>query len=772
MLWGMSRASIWIFDVTTERLGGVDSIVLWGVWEDGKVAPLIDPSFEDHIYVAGISLEEVRKRASVAAAGRGRVRVEAMRRRYRGVEVDVARVSGEQEAVKAVARALEGVADVFEADVRLSQKYILYRGVKPSRWYEAVYEEVDKPFYPGASLLVGLEHGEDAPPPRLKALALEPITLSRLGSPDPDRDPLVAIALYWGGEVEWISGGDERSIFQRLSERVSELDPDVILSFGGNRYFYPYMVERAGNLGLSLRLGRYPGEIYQSVLGHFSIGGRINIDLYEYVDDSPIFQMKTLEELTAYLGLSQPPVKLDPNLYARYWESDRGSLERYVEWRVASIYNSFEIIRDEVVSLSAITGIPMDYVLTSSSGRRIEFYVMGEAVRRGELIPPQTERRVRSYQGGLVIQPRPGLHRDIAVIDFKSMYPSIMIRFNISPETVVEGRVENGEYYEELGLSVRRDVEGLFPSVLGLLLRMRDETRRSMEGLTPSDPMYRVLDARQKTLKILANTVYGYMGWGAARWYSAEAASLVTFIGRRMISRSMERAREMGLEVIYGDTDSLFIRHDPEKVDGLLSWISDYLGMEAKVEKVYRRLLFTSAKKRYAGIYDGVIDIVGLEYNRRDWCGYARELQGEVVAEVLRVGGVGRSLEILREYASRLRRGEVPLEKLVIWEQITRPLDEYRVNAPHVEVARELARRGWRIGRGVFIGYVVARGEGPIYKRAVHYLEADTSMVDVNYYVEHQLIPVVHRVLEPLGVPRKRVEAAAKHTGRGLDAFM
>jgi len=200
-------------------------------------------------------------------------------------------------------------------------------------------------------------------------------------------------------------------------------------------------------------------------------------------------------------------------------------------------------------------------------------------------------------------------------------------------------------------------VEGLFPSVLGLLLRMRDETRRSMEGLTPSDPMYRVLDARQKTLKILANTVYGYMGWGAARWYSAEAASLVTFIGRRMISRSMERAREMGLEVIYGDTDSLFIRHDPEKVDGLLSWISDYLGMEAKVEKVYRRLLFTSAKKRYAGIYDGVIDIVGLEYNRRDWCGYARELQGEVVAEVLRVGGVGRSLEILREYASRLRRG-------------------------------------------------------------------------------------------------------------------
>jgi len=148
--------------------------------------------------------------------------------------------------------------------------------------------------------------------------------------------------------VEWISGGDERSIFQRLSERV---------------------------------------------------GGRINIDLYEYVDDSPIFQMKTLEELTAYLGLSQPPVKLDPNLYARYWESDRGSLERYVEWRVASIYNSFEIIRDEVVSLSAITGIPMDYVLTSSSGRRIEFYVMGEAVRRGELIPPQTERRVRSYQG-------------------------------------------------------------------------------------------------------------------------------------------------------------------------------------------------------------------------------------------------------------------------------------------------------------------------------------------------------------------------------------
>ncbi len=767
----MSRASIWIFDVTTERLGGGDSIVLWGLRSDGVVTPLVDTSFEDHIYVAGLDVEEVRERASVAAAGRGRIRVEPVRRRYRGVELEVARVSGEQEAVKAVAKALDNVADVFEADVRLSQKYILYRGVKPSRWYEAVYEDLERPFYPGAARLVELNEGADAPPPSLKTLALEFITLSRLGSPDPDRDPLVAVALYWGEEVEWISG-DERSLFERLSEIVSELDPDVILSFGGNRVFYPYLVERAGNLGVSLRLGRYPGEIYQSVLGHFSIGGRINVDLYEYVDDSPIFQMKTLEELTAYLGLSQPRVRLDPHLYAHYWESDREALREYVGWRVVSIYNSFEVVREEVVSLSAITGIPMDYVLTSSSGRRIEFYVMGEAVKRGELIPPQVERRVRSYQGGLVLQPRPGLHRDIAVIDFKSMYPSIMMRFNISPETVVEGRVENGEYFEELGLSVRRDIEGLFPSVLGLLLSMRDETRRMMEGLSRSDPMYRVLDARQRTLKILANTVYGYMGWGAARWYSAEAASLVTFIGRRMISRSMDRAREMGLEVIYGDTDSLFIRHDPAKVDRLLGWISEYLGMEAKVEKVYRRLLFTSAKKRYAGVYDGVIDIVGLEYNRRDWCGYARELQGEVVAEVLRVGGVGRSLEILREYVSRLRRGEVPLEKLVIWEQITRPLDEYRVNAPHVEVARELARRGWRIGRGVFIGYVVTRGEGPIYKRAVHYLEADPSMVDVNYYIEHQLIPVVHRVLEPLGVPRKRVEAAARHTGRGLDAFM
>ena len=460
-------------------------------------------------------------------------------------------------------------------------------------------------------------------------------------------------------------------------------------------------------------------------------------------------------------------------LYSRYWRDDRDELLDYVSWRVKAMYAAFKALEGDIYTLSNVTGIPPDYVLTSSSGRQIEFYIMSEAVKKGLVIPRSSERFVRSYPGGLVIKPVVGLHRDVCVIDFKSMYPSLMIKYNISPETVVSSPVEEGFFFEEVGLGVRIDVDGLFPEILRTLLRLRNEARDRLSSLPKSSPEFRLLDARQRIYKILANTVYGYMGWAQARWYSYEGASLVTYLGRRTISQAIEYASELGLEVIYGDTDSLFVKYDEAKVGRLLDKIYSEMGLEAKIDKIYRSILFTEAKKRYAGYtYDAAIDIVGLEYTRRDWCDYARELQYEVIKAVLIDGDKKKAIDIFRDYVSRIRKGDVPLEKLVIWEQITRNLRDYKANAPHIEVARELERRGWRIRRGMFIGYIVLKGGGPIYKRSVYYIEADPDKVDVNYYVYHQLLPVVYRVLSPLGVSKSSLEAVAAGTGRGLDMFM
>ncbi len=758
--------------MTVENVSGEARVILWGFDEEGRPHVFIDPSFKDHVYVAA-SKEDIERLLRESNPRLLKLDMEEVEKRFLGTLISLTKVSGSQDSIREAAKTLEKSFEVFEHDVRMSQKYILYRGVKPSNWYVIEYGDAEWSRWSPSHLLESIESGGEDKPPSLRVVAVDFATPMGLGEPDPKRDPLLGYAVYWGDEpVVRLREDGEYQLIKRFMDDVLAQDPDVIVCFMGNRVFYPFLRDRAQSMGLKIELGRYPREIYQSVLGHFSIGGRINIDLYEYVDDAPFLQMKTLEELSQYLSLPQPEKKLDPYLYERYWRVDRESLRDYLAWRVETIYHAFQRLWEDIYTMSSVTGIPLDYVLTSSSGRQIEFYIMGEAVKRGEVIPPQMNRDVRSYPGGLVLNPRKGLHHGIAVIDFKSMYPTIMIKYNISPETIVEYRGENIEFFEEVGLGIRRDLEGLLPYLLKKLLTLRDEARKRLKALDRSSPLYGVLDARQRIYKILANTVYGYMGWAAARWYSREGALLVTYLGRQVITATLEKAKELGLEVVYGDTDSLFLVYREDLLNKLLNWIEAELGMEAKLEKVFKRVIFTSAKKRYAGIYDGVVEIVGLEYNRRDWCRYARNLQYDIASEVLQKGGVGRSMDILRSYVDRLRKGDVDIDDLVIWEQITRPLDEYKANAPHIEVAKYLAKKGWKIRRGVFIGYVIHRGEGPIYRRAVYYLEADPEEIDVNYYINNQLIPAAHRVLEPIGVGRRELENIVKYSGRGLDAFL
>ena len=771
------RGRYWIFDIASDEKG--EKIYIWGLSQDGEPYLFVDTSFKDFFYVVDVNLDRLRTRLIEALGSKyGDISIESSRRIVNGVEKDVYIVSGPEETLKLASRAISsffGEDKIFEDDVRYTQKYILYRGLRVCGWYEVEYgEEVDLKNYRGYQL-ISYESVDEAIQPEMRAVSVDFVISSEQGSPDPERDPVNAIIVFDGDTLKRfvLEDGNDVKMIREFVEYISKLDPDVVITFHGNRMFYPYIVNRFRRVGLTIDLGRFPREIHQSILGHFSIGGRINIDLYEYVDDIPFFQRKTLEELAEYLRIDGPSRTIDMLLYSRYWRDDRDDLLDYVSWRVKAMYAAFKALEGDIYTLSNVTGIPPDYVLTSSSGRQIEFYIMSEAVKKGLVIPRSSERFVRSYPGGLVIKPVVGLHRDVCVIDFKSMYPSLMIKYNISPETVVSSPVDEGFFFEEVGLGVRIDVDGLFPEILRTLLRLRNEARDRLSSLPKSSPEFRLLDARQRIYKILANTVYGYMGWAQARWYSYEGASLVTYLGRRTISQAIEYASELGLEVIYGDTDSLFVKYDEAKVGRLLDRIYSEMGLEAKIDKIYRSILFTEAKKRYAGYtYDAAIDIVGLEYTRRDWCDYARELQYEVIKAVLIDGDKKKAIDIFRDYVSRIRKGDVPLEKLVIWEQITRNLRDYKANAPHIEVARELERRGWRIRRGMFIGYIVLKGGGPIYKRSVYYVEADPDKVDVNYYVYHQLLPVVYRVLSPLGVSKSSLEAVAAGTGRGLDMFM
>ncbi|KPV62046.1 MAG: DNA polymerase [Candidatus Bathyarchaeota archaeon BA1] len=258
---------------------------------------------------------------------------------------------------------------------------------------------------------------------------------------------------------------------------------------------------------------------------------------------------------------------------------------------------------------------------------------------------------------------------------------------------------------------------------------------------------------------------YGYAGWLGARWYVKPVAEATTAWGRNAILNTIELAKEIGLEVVYGDTDSIFIEHEPDKIEKISEEISKTLGLEIKPDKVYRRVLFTEAKKRYCGLLpDGRLDIVGLEVIRGDWAAVAKNVQETVLNIILKELSPEKAAGFVRQYVSDLREKKVPYRDLIIWKTLTKPLEEYAVRAPHVEAARMLLRGGWDLSMGDKIGYVIVAGPGRLYEKARPHVLASYDEVDIEYYVSNQVVPAVSRILSMFGVAEDELLAPTTPT--------
>ena len=270
----------------------------------------------------------------------------------------------------------------------------------------------------------------------------------------------------------------------------------------------------------------------------------------------------------------------------------------------------------------------------------------------------------------------------------------------------------------------------------------------------------------------MANAMYGYCGWQGARWYKREVAEAVTAWGRSLLRSAIEYARRIGLDVIYGDTDSLFVHYDEDKINKLIEYVENVLGFEIKVEKIYKRILFTEAKKRYVGLtIDDKIDIVGFEAARRDWAEIAKETQEKVAEIVLRTGDVRKAIEYAHSVVQRLKQYKFTIDEVVVWRTLEKNINEYKALMPHVVAAKKLIEAGYKVGKGDMIGYVIVKGGSKIALRAQPYtLVKDIREIDVDYYIEHQVIPAALRILEVFGV--KPDQIISGKMGKSILDFM
>jgi DNA polymerase I len=768
------EVEFWLLDITYAVAGGVPEVRMFGITKDGERALFVDRSFRPYFYIKGnVDQRALRALGSIAPIEA----VEKVERRFFGRPVElykvVTRIPAEVRKLREAASELPGVDDVLEADIRFYMRYMVDTGVTPSTWHVAdVVEEGESA---GLKKYVVKSPPRPLPErsgvlPRLRVLAFDIEVYNERGSPDPARDPVIVIAAKSSEEGELrlflADKNDDRAAIRQFVDYVKRLDPDVVLGYNSNGFDWPYLAERAKRLGIQLSIDRMGGPPQQSVYGHWSIVGRANIDLYNIIDEFPEIKIKTLDRVAEYFGVMKRDerVLLPGHRIWEYWrdESKRPLLLRYAQDDVASTYGLGEKLLPFLIQLSSVSGVPLDQVAAASVGARVEWVLMRYAYRMGELAPNREERPYEPYKGAIVLEPRPGIYSDVAVLDFSSMYPNVMMKYNLSPDTLLApgepDPPEGVNIAPEVGHRFRKAPPGFIPQVLASLVKLRQEVRRAMAGLGPDSVEYKLLDERQRALKIMANAMYGYMGWVGARWYKREVAESVTAFARSLLLDVLKAARSFGLEVIYGDTDSIFVKYN-KNIDKIIDYVDKNYGIEIKLEKIYKKLLFTESKKRYAGLLeDGRIDIVGFEVVRGDWCDLAKDVQLKVIEYILNSNSINEArnkiINYIKEIIDKLRSYKIDLDDLIIWKTLDKELGEYKVTPPHVSAAKLLEKHGIRVHKGMMIGYVVVKGGGEklTYKVKPYILVEDIKEIDVDYYVDKQVVPAALRIGEVIGL--------------------
>ncbi len=785
----------WLLDVDSVTEEGRAVLRLWCKDAGGRTVVLFDRTFEPYFYLLPRGSDAALVERVQVSRGQETIaprRVEPVRKRILGRPVEALRVVARHPGhVPVLREALARHGEVLEADIPFGVRYTMDRGLAPMEGLRAEGTPADPGYgdiaLDASSVRPALRPGL----PPLKSLAFDTEMAVAAGMPNPSRDPVIILSVASSSgrvEVRPMEGESDRSLLEGFVEVVREEDPDFIVGYNSDGFDWPYLRDRAMGHKVPLALGRDGSEarFRPGALPVVEVAGRQAVDLFRIAQrDLGEVKVKTLVNVADYLGVlaKSERVDLEPWEINEAWHDakKRPTLMDYARADVVSTLGLAEKLLPMQHELARMTRHAPEDVAKMGRGRQVEAYLTAEAHPRDELVPPKLVESGESYEGGYVLEPVKGIHENVVSLDFSAMYPSIMVAYNISPDTVVSGEFR-GEAHTapEVGHRFRKSPDGFFKALLQDLVARRREVRREMESLPRGDPGRTVLDVRQRALKVLSNSFYGYTGWRAARWYRRECAEATAAWGRHIIRLAMERARASGFEVIYGDTDSLFLKAPgaPGELEkralALAEKVSAQFPLELDLDRFYTAIFFTEKKKRYAGLTaDGEVVVRGLEVRRGDWCALAKELQQEVIRTVLRERDVKGAAALAAGAVEDLRAGRVPLEKMVIYKTVTRRLGDYESRQAHVRAAEKAREADLEVDVGSKLGFVIVQGPESISERAypLELFLREKKKLDADYYIRHQMLPAALRVLGYFGVTEEEL-LGRKHKQQSLGAFM
>jgi DNA polymerase II len=681
------RIEGWLFDI--DELG--PSVTLWVYDDDGRLHRLTD-EFYPPVYARGDKAKLKRLAADLSKLGLiAGVRWVQKREFWSGDEIEVIQLNVSDSSyslkLREIAAKLDREISFYNIDIPTPQHYLYLTKLFPLCRVEARVDEL------GAVIEIGATNSAwetDHPTPPLRVMRMRGERMRPLTGAS-----RIIIATESDETVLHPAAGAKA--IATFNEIIERYDPDLILSERGDSALFPALLRIARREKLRLPLDR----------------------------DRVMTERKIETEGRTFLSYGNVIYK--PPSYPLFgrWHIDRE--------------NSFALHEaglEGLLEMSRLSRLPVQRASRRSPGTSMTSMQMDRAINDGVLIPwrknepekPKTALQLLTVdKGGLTFQPRAGEYENVAEIDFASMYPSLMIARNISPETVLCSCCRNNAV-PEAGYNICEKRRGLIPLTLEPLVDRRKFYKQLMKS---ADERTRAIyDARRAAIKWMLVTCFGYMGYKNARMGRIEAHEAVTAWGRETLLRAKEIAEDAGFEMLHALTDSLWIEKEgvtEEELSRLCETITCETGIEMSLEGVYRWLVFAPSKvkstrpvaARFYGVFaDGGMKIRGLACRRHDTPQFIKGAQEEMLAALSKARNIeelhDRRQDARRIYEARLAElesGRVATSLLIIEQVLSREVDEYDVETRAALAARELIGDGVNVHPGERVGYVITNAK-------------------------------------------------------------
>jgi DNA polymerase I len=576
---------------------------------------------------------------------------------------------------------------------------------------------------------------------------------------------------------------DEKSLIAEVFRVLDEYP--VVLTFNGDNFDLRYLRNRAQNLAFSndenpITVGRRFAYLRNG----------LHIDLYRFFMNNAIrvyafgnrYRENTLDAVSGGVtGNRKIPVGAISDLsyeeLARYCLNDAD-----ITYGLTSF--SGDLAMQLMVIMSRISKQTMEDLTRMGVSRWILALMEWEHRKRGWLIPNSQDILLakggttttamikgKKYQGAIVQDPKPGVHFGVTVLDFASLYPSAIKNWNLSYETLLcphedckSKMVPGTSHY------VCTHEKGMTSLIIGSLKDLRVLRYKPLakdKSLTDEERTY--YDVVQAALKVFLNASYGVFGAESFPLYCPPLAESTAAVGRYAMTRAIEESTSLGIDVLYGDTDSVFLAHPtPEQIDDLTAWTDKELGIDLDIDKEYRYAIFSKRKKNYLGVFgDGSVDIKGLTGKKR----HIPPLLSNAFTELTAIlGGVEtpeemseakKEIQVLVESVyAKLKDRDFDLNEIAFRMMLGRKLSSYETNPQHVKAARMLKDQGTPIDIGDIIRYVITT------KDVKPVQMASNRDVDINKYVEH-LESMFKQLLDALDMDFDTMVGRPKQTSLG-----